>query len=283
MPCDAVPILQARFSTVLTSLRSVPLLLPAPQCYNAAVPIGLGQRFMLAVQHHIRIRTVTALMMRAKQVYQSDGFVPLLRRAPASAMGLLFFRRSYLIYVDPLEELQPPSEADLMPRVGDHHSRAVSSNHEADVLEAQGFEFRSQVPNARERLDKGAIALCTFVGRELACIEWVALTQQACDAMGQPPYSADFSKKEAWSGGLWTAPKYRRKGLRRYSSFKTFEFLLSRGITTTRTAIGRDNVAAHASRPHFLPGPVAEARYLRILWWTSWKEKPLTGGRMCTG
>jgi len=254
------------------------LLLPPPQCYNIAVPVESGQSFVLAVQHHTRIRRVTALVTRAKQIYQSDGFVPLLRRAVAFAVGLLFFRRSYLIYVDPLKKLQPPNEADLMPKIGNHSSKAASSNQEADDLAAQGFEFRSQVPSARERLDKGAIALCTFVGRELACIEWVTLSQQACDAMGQPPYSVDFSKKEAWSGGLWTNPKYRRMGFRRYSSFKTLEFLLGRGIRTTRTAIATDNVAAHRSRPRFLPGPVTEGRYLRVLWWKSWKEKPLDKG-----
>ncbi len=273
----------AHFSIVLQCLWPVPLLLPPPQCYNTAVPAESGQSFMLAAQHRIGIQRMPALVTRSKQVYLSDGFLPLLRRALAFAVGLLFFRRSYLIYVDPLEKLQPPNEADLMPRVGNHTSKAVSSNQEADDLAARGLEFRSQVPNGRERLDKGAVALCTFVGRELACIEWVALSQQACDAMGQPPYSVDFSREEAWSGGLWTNPKYRRMGLRRYSSFKTLEFLLSRGIQTTRTAIARDNIAAHRSRPQFLPGPFAEGRYLRVLWWKSWKEKPLTGGQMCTG
>ena len=213
---------------------------------------------------------------KAKQIYRAEGLVSLLRRGFAFVVGLLFFCRAHYVYVDPIEKLQAPNEADLMPKIGNHTSKVVSSNEEADDLEAQGFEFRSQVANARERLDKGAVALCIFVGQELACIEWIAMTQQAYDSLGQPPFSVNFSKQEAWSGGLWTNPKYRRKGLRGYSSFKTLEFLRQKGIETTRTAIAKNNIAAQRSRPLFLPGPCAEGRYLRILWWKSWKERPLS-------
>ena len=213
---------------------------------------------------------------KAKQIYRAEGLVSLLRRGFAFVVGLLFFYRTHYVYVDPIEKLQAPNEADLMPKIGNHTSKAVSSNEEADGLEAQGFEFRSQVANARERLDEGAVALCIFVGQELACIEWIAMTQQAYDSLGQPPFSVNFSKQEAWSGGLWTNPKYRRKGLRGYSSFKTLEFLRQKGIETTRTAIAKNNIAAQRSRPLFLPGPCAEGRYLRILWWKSWKERPLS-------
>jgi len=139
---------------------------------------------------------------KAKQIYRAEGFVSLLRRGFAFVVGLLFFCRIHYVYVDPIEKLQAPNEADLMPKIGNHTSKAVSSNEEADDLEAQGFEFRSQVANARERLAKGAVALCIFVGQELACIEWIAMTQQAYDSLGQPPFSVNFSKKEAWSGGL---------------------------------------------------------------------------------
>ena len=218
----------------------------------------------------------TGLFGTAKQIYRSAGFLPMLRRGFAFVVELMFFCRTYYVYVDPIEKLQAPNEADLIPKIGNHTSKAVSSNEEADDLEAQGFEFRSQVANAIEHLDEGAVALCIFVGQELACIEWIAMTKQAYDSLGQPPFSINFSKQEAWSGGLWTNPKYRRKGLRGYSSFKTLEFLRQNGIETTRTAIAKNNIAAQRSRPLFLPGPCAEGRYLRILWWKSWREKPLT-------
>lgn len=223
------------------------------------------------------LHTLTFILRRARLIYAAEGIASLARRGLAFGLGMVFFRKVYYVYADPVARIQAPGEADFKPKVDDYVSKVVTSNEEADELEAQGFEFRSQVAGAAKRLDKGAMALCTFVGRELACIEWLAMTQPAHDSLGEPPYSVRFSHNEAFSGGLWTNPRYRRLGLRRYSSFKALGLLQENGIETTRTAIAKDNVAAQTSRPAFLPGPCAEGRYLRILWWRSWKEMPLAG------
>jgi hypothetical protein len=84
-----------------------------------------------------------------------------------------------------------------MPKIDDFALKIVSTNEEADELEAQGLEFRSQVLNARKRLDKGAIAFCIFVGKELANVSWVAMTLEAKNSLGQPPFRVDFSNNEA--------------------------------------------------------------------------------------
>ena len=229
------------------------------------------------------MRKLIFLLRRAKEIHETDGLALLVKRGLAFGLGMVFFRQTYYVYADPVARIQAPGEADFRPRVDDYVSKVVRSNEEADDLEAQGFEFRSQVAGAARRLEKGAVALCTFVGREFACIEWLAMTQPAHDSLGEPPYSVRFRHKEAFSGGLWTNPKYRRLGLRRYSSFKALGFLQENGIETTRTAIATDNVAAQTSRPAFLPGPCAEGRYLRVLWWRSWKETPLAEDGQCRG
>jgi hypothetical protein len=175
------------------------------------------------------------------------------------------------------ECLRLPNEEDVLPKVNDCTLRVVNGNQEAYELEAEGLEFRSYVSNAEERLEKGAIAFCFFVGQELAHIGWVALTQEAKDALGVPPYRVDFSNDEACSDSIWTNPKYRGMKFRTYGTFKRLEFLRAKGIKTKRTAIAKDNVASQKGRAMLsLPGPHAEGRYLRILWWKWWMEKQLT-------
>ena len=138
------------------------------------------------------------------------------------------------------------------------------------------MEFRSLVPNARERLDRGAVALCIFVGSDLGNMAWVATTEEARECIGESPYRVDFTNHESCWGGIWTNPKYRRLGLRRYARFKLDDFLLSVDVVRSRGAILKSNIAAITSRPEHFPPPYAEGRLLRILWWKSWRERPLS-------
>ena len=219
---------------------------------------------------------LTTLSRRAKHIYQSEGLIAMLRR------GFLFLDycfldyREYWLYADPTPNGPTLNEADFMPRVDDFTFRIVTSNQQADEMEIQGLEFRSQVPNVVEKLDKGAVSFCVFVGSELAHIGWVATTQEARDCIGEPPYRVDFANHETCLGGIWTSPKYRRLGLRRYARFKLDELLLSRNVVRSRGAILKSNTAAIRSRPEHFPPPYAEGRYLRILWWKSWREMPLS-------
>ncbi|MDY6918486.1 MAG: hypothetical protein SVP26_11230 [Chloroflexota bacterium] len=58
------------------------------------------------------------------------------------------------------------NESTAAPQTTGVRFEMVSSNDEADELEAEGLEFRSCALDSRERLDKGAIASCIFIGRE---------------------------------------------------------------------------------------------------------------------
>ena len=220
---------------------------------------------------------LTTLSRRAKQIYQTEGGIALFRRACAFVVYSLFEYRTYYIYADCLRDLPKLNEAYFMPKIPTFTPKVVSSNKEADDLEAQGFEFRSQVPNARKRLDNETIALCIFVGWELGHIGWLAMTQQGMDSLDEPPYKVDFANGEAVSTGTWTNPKYRRMGLRRYKSFMSRKLALEKGIVVRWAAIRRNNIPSIKSRasPNY---PCAEGRYLRILWWKSWKEKTLSQG-----
>ena len=222
--------------------------------------------------------SASGLIAEAKRIYRTGGLPQLAKRGVAFLRWRVFEHRRYYLYADPVDAGKASNEADFMPRVDGLAFRTVRSNEEADELEARGLEFRSCVTSfdARDALDKGAIAFCTFVGPELAAIDWLAMSQQAKDSLGEPPYHVDFSTGEACSGGLWTNPKHRGKGLRQYSILKKLEFMQQSGIHTRRAVSPRENIPLQKGRPSFMPQPCAEARYLRVLWWRSWKEKPLS-------
>ena len=225
------------------------------------------------------ISRLTELFTRVKQILQTEGLIPLVRQAFAFVVQRSFSCGTSYLYEHATENARKLNEADFMPKIDDFTFKIISTNHEADELEAKGLEFlqfRSPLNNDRDRLEKGAIALCIFIGRELAHIHWIAMTEEAMKILGEPPYRVDFSNNEACSGGSWTNPKYRRMGISNYVNFKALQFLDERGKVVERSAIATGNVASQRSRQPNPPKLYAQARYLRILWWESWKETPLT-------
>ncbi|MCK4724019.1 MAG: hypothetical protein KAT75_11975 [Dehalococcoidia bacterium] len=224
------------------------------------------------------MRRLTSLVESAKQIYHTEGFVSLVRRGFAFLAYCLFERQTYYLYADLTEDLLALHDADFKPSIDGFTLKIVSSNEEADELEAEGLQFRSHVHNARRRLDKGAVAFCIFIDNELAHIGWVVMTQQAKDSLKAPPVKVEFSENEAYSGDAWTSPDYRRMGLSSYGYMRRLRFLLNNGIVTNRTVANKSNVLSLQFATKTDVPPYAEGRYLRILWWKSWREKPLTQG-----
>jgi len=218
---------------------------------------------------------VVFLLRRARHIYQTYGFVTLLRRGFGFLVHCAFEYEDYWLYVEATDTMAGMSHASFLPQIDDFHFAIVSSNQRADELEAEGLEFRSSVPNGRERLDKGVVALCAFAGHELAGISWVAMSQQAKDTLPERPYKVDFSSKEACGGDAWTNPKYRQAGISVYRTFRIHQFLRENGIIARRNAYRKGSVWQEKLATRFDRTRYAEGRYLRILWWKSWKEKPL--------
>jgi len=214
---------------------------------------------------------------KAKRVYHTEGLERLMRQTSVFAAGLLFQYQTYYVCANITENVARLSEAAFTPRLDHFALEIVSSNQQAEEMEARGFEFRSQVDDAEARLDKGAIAFCVFVGGELANVAWLATTQQAQDSLNEPPISVDYSSNEAYTGSAWTHPKYRQAGLHSYNTFKRMEFSLRNGIVRNRYVVAKKNLAPQAADARFGNVTYREARLLRILWWKSWKERPLSG------
>ncbi|MDY6917398.1 MAG: hypothetical protein SVP26_05550 [Chloroflexota bacterium] len=225
---------------------------------------------------NVSMDRLRSLLERARRIRETEGTPALLRHTLSLASESLFEYRSLWLYAEPVDAHQEYDEAEFLPRVDNLRFEVVRSNRQADELEAQGFAFRSCARNTPERLDGGAVALCTFVGKDLASICWVALTQEAMDALPEPPFKVDFDNGEACGADAWTNPRYRRRGLAAHRTLKTHQFYQQNGVTIGRTAYRKDTVYPERLAARFNRTRHGEARYLRVLWWRFWWERPLT-------
>jgi RimJ/RimL family protein N-acetyltransferase len=101
------------------------------------------------------------------------------------------------------------------------------------------------------------------------------MSQEAKDSFDSLPYQVNFADKQACTGGTWSNPNYRGKGLMVYGYFKRFEFLRERGFESSRNAVDEGNIASQKAHAKFGPKIYAKARYLKILGWRRWKETPI--------
>lgn len=217
----------------------------------------------------------SALISKARQVHRTQGLAHLLRRGLAFAFRQFFAYDTYYLYEDDGSGYRRLRESDVLPRVEGVSFRVIRTNEEAAALESRGFIFRECIPDARERLAKGAIAFCTFVGSDLATVTWLATTQQAQDSLNEPPVKVDFARNEAWCGGSWTNPRYRRARLHTYNSYWMIDYCYSNGVVRDRYAIAKRNAAALGADDGFGNTRYGEGRLLKLLWWRSWNERPL--------
>jgi len=210
------------------------------------------------------------ISIRAKDTLRKEGLISLARKGFTSLLLYFFRYQTCYVYEHTIGEM---NEADFKPRIQDYTVQIISTKQQADELAAAGFEFRSHTIHASRKLDKGAIAFCIFVGRELAHIGWIAMTEEAKKAVDHHPYYVDFANNEACTGATQTMPQYRGRGLMTYGYYIRFQFLRERGVRISRNSVDTNNIASQKVHAKFGPKICVEARYLKILRWRFWKEK----------
>ncbi len=211
-------------------------------------------------------------MERANYILQREGLLPLLGRGFIFLTGYLFQYGAYYLYEYSVEERD---EADFLPKIQDFTFKIVATNQQADELAAAGLDLSSHVINVRQRLNKGAIAFCVLIDGELAYVGWVAMTEEAKKSLTHLPIRVGFSSNEAYTGAIVTNPKYRRVGLMGYVYFKKLQFLREMGRIAVRAVVATNNVAVQQLYTKLGAKRYAEARYLKLLWWSSWRETPI--------
>ena len=149
----------------------------------------------------------------------------------------------------------------------------IETREDVSMLVAEGYEdVMSTVPRFERRLDSGAVAVCAFVGKEFASIDWMAFSETAKLSLDQRPYSVDFAKGEVCTGGAFTVRRFRRRGIATCRFSRQVQYMHERGCTVYRTAIRDDNTPSKRPVERY-GGQVRRIGHRRrLLWSISWKE-----------
>ena len=215
------------------------------------------------------MKAIRLLLERVEYVVRNEGWIAFIRAVFIFIRYHLIFRRSY--YLSECRLMETKIE-EVLPLIDAYSLKIIDQNHQVDELALEGLKFSPWYPIHRERLNKGAIAFCVFVGKELAHISWCAFEQDAMKSLGGPPLKVDFAHNESVCGAYWTSPKYRGYRLAPYATRKKYQYIRELGTVIERATMAVDNVAARRAFSRGHHRIYATGRHLRILWWESWKE-----------
>ena len=199
-------------------------------------------------------------------------------------LGLVFWRRTFIIYAREIGNNTELNEADFKPDIENWSFKNVSSHEEAERLEVQGFMFRywptfdnTKLKYYSKLLDEGCTALCGFAGQELAFIIWVIPSTKAIHRVKYYRHKIDFSRGERYVQGPWANPKYRRTGLLKYNTYFNIDpFLRNNGGNVVIGVLWDEREALIKTMESIGYKPYAKAKVTRFLWWKFWEgEKPL--------
>ena len=218
---------------------------------------------------------LSQLIKRARYRYRTEGLISLLRRSLVFVVRSIFVYETYCLNAVDSRGYPELDKADYTHKLGKLTSVTVTTNQEAEELEARGFKFFSPIENYGEWLENGAVAFCTFVGTELACISWAATSEKAMRSICSFPIKVNFDRSEAYGGRIVTYPKYRGMGLMKYNSAARLKFFADRGMVRVVGVIDKRNVSSLRGLTKIGSSTYAEARQLKILGLRFWKEKPL--------
>jgi len=136
-----------------------------------------------------------------------------------------------------------------------------------DMMVSEGRGFSHWNPcDLRRKAVQGAVAVCLFVGQDLAHITWLAFEERARAAVDPFPLKLDWHT-EAWIGSTHTAVRYRGMGLYSYAYGQVFRLLAARGLVKGRFTVQKTN-----SQPQRVQGRlgsiiVGDGSCVKIAWW----------------
>jgi hypothetical protein len=211
------------------------------------------------------------IIKKAGYLYRTEGLMSLVRQGFAFIFKFFYRSKWYYIIEHTPQNLQ---ENDFLPDLHGFTFRLIE-NKDLSADDPQTTYLYEQVPDARERLEAGAVAFCVFLGNSLASLGWVAFTEKAHKSLFQPPYLVDFNRGQASTGGGWTSPRFRGKGLAKYVYYKRLEYIWNKGKNLSRAAVITGNIASLKMHANFSQTIIAKGRELKVLWIKSWKEVPV--------
>jgi len=206
-----------------------------------------------------------SILARAAKL-RADGGLSGLASGSGRFMKMLakkaFFSAEYYVHEFDLIAMDDTYAAAPMDNLEVH---IIEADEDACRLVGRGYEdFRLIVPGAKKCLSAGAVGLCAYVGETLAHIAWVALDEEAKRSFDALSYHVRFDRGEGCSGGSWTFPSFRGKGLYRHVMWRRFKYLEEHGCTVCRHATGVHNVASLKGQEVFPSRLEGTLRFVRV-------------------
>lgn len=214
---------------------------------------------------------VILLVRRGRDILRDEGAVPFIKRAFLFLISPLFRRETYYIYGKDLNERR---EIDSALKIQKVTLKIISVPQQVDELAAEGFDFSPQlsINNLKERLNKGAMLFCVFVGKDLAHTSWVAVQDKANI---DPIASKMHYQEQAYIGASATKPAYRGLGLYPYTLCQICKVLEEAGkqrVVISTTGDNRPSIKGITKAGFEL---YKRGCYSKLLLWKSWKEQPI--------
>jgi hypothetical protein len=217
---------------------------------------------------------------KARTILKTKGMGTLLKEIGLFLVEPIYYRKVFILGVTDWREELDVNKEDDKPNIDNIVLKIVRSNQEADKLEKEGFSFRYYPTDWNynltcytDWLDKGVIACCTFVGKELGAISWVIPSQEAQDAINTYPLKVDYANHEVFTRGVWTNPKYRGQGLLRYSHRRRNRYMVKNGMNMAKSTISVANEAGRGLQKAFHTVIYGEGYEYGILRRKFWREK----------
>jgi hypothetical protein len=209
--------------------------------------------------------TTRQLITRAKTIQQQNG---------------LYKSESFYLTENHLSTEYKSDESHPLKYSDKLNFKVVTSNQEAEQLEAEGFSFRSHPTYFNHNLtlytrwlDSGAVAFCTFVDKEFAAITWILPSQHTQKAVKAPPVKIYYENHEVYPRGVWVNPKYRELRLYYYTDRNRNRYLLEQGITVTRGVIDYTNKTGKGIANSGGAKVYGTGRLVKVLGFSLWKER----------
>jgi hypothetical protein len=223
------------------------------------------------------------LSNRPKEIYKQSGLTGLLKSGIRFLVSPVYKSESFWLTVINLTEGNDANK--YYPRISLDKLmfKAISSNEEADKLEAEGYSFRNtptyfnhNLTLYRQWLNYGAVACCIFIEKEFVAIDWAIISKYTQEKIGAPPVIVDYDNHEAFSRGAWVNPKYRGLKLWVFTAWHRNLFLAERYFTVKRGVVDYTNNPGKGISEASGHKVCGTGRRTRFLWRTTWKEQHFT-------
>lgn len=196
-----------------------------------------------------KILRIKELLRNARLILHEDGFLPLLK--------LFFFTHAtYLVFENSLDGPRFPCKMDNMTL------RIITCPEELDQLSAQGFNFLEYT----ETIPSNQTLFLAFVGKEVA--HGTRIFHDKTEAYAHFCSISTDDEHTAYMSGIWTAPKYRRKGINAFVSSEISGYLRDKGMARAMVIASKGNIAEENCQlklGSYLWGEVHHLRFLLLL------------------